>query len=198
MALTLNGTTNTIGGLAVGGLPDGIVDTDMLAASAVTAAKASGRVKGITEADQWRINSTFSASDAYITANWERNDVNFDKIGTGMTESSGVFSFPSTGIYLINYTGNIHSQNEQRFVGVRLYITGDNSSYTNRADAGSSVQDDGSYWFYANFSLNYILDVTNTTNIKVKFYAHATNTANYNGDSSKQSNGVTFIKLGDT
>ena len=31
MALTLNGTTNTIGGLAVGGLPDGIVDTDTLA-----------------------------------------------------------------------------------------------------------------------------------------------------------------------
>ena len=31
MALTLNGSANTIGGLAVGGLPDGIVDTDMLA-----------------------------------------------------------------------------------------------------------------------------------------------------------------------
>tara|TARA_R100000781_G_scaffold61499_1_gene39240 strand:+ start:658 stop:1359 length:702 start_codon:yes stop_codon:yes gene_type:complete len=43
MALTLNGSNNTIGGLAVGGLPDGIVDTDMIAANAVTAAKASGR-----------------------------------------------------------------------------------------------------------------------------------------------------------
>jgi hypothetical protein len=39
MALTLNGSNNTIGGLAVGGLPDGIVDTDMLAAGAVTAPK---------------------------------------------------------------------------------------------------------------------------------------------------------------
>ena len=39
MALTLNGTTNTIGGLAVGGLPDGIVDTDMIAAEAVSKAK---------------------------------------------------------------------------------------------------------------------------------------------------------------
>jgi hypothetical protein len=36
MALVLNGSANTIGGLAVGGLPDGIVDTDMLAAAAVT------------------------------------------------------------------------------------------------------------------------------------------------------------------
>lgn len=40
MALTLNGSSNTIAGLAVGGLPDGIVDTDMIAASAVTDAKA--------------------------------------------------------------------------------------------------------------------------------------------------------------
>ena len=39
MALTLNGSNNTIGGLAVGGLPDGIVDTDMLAAKAATAPK---------------------------------------------------------------------------------------------------------------------------------------------------------------
>ena len=39
MALTLNGSTNTIAGVAVGGLPDGIVDTDMLAAKAVIGSK---------------------------------------------------------------------------------------------------------------------------------------------------------------
>ena len=43
MALTLNGSNNTIAGLAVGGLPDGIVDTDMIAANAVTFAKSAGR-----------------------------------------------------------------------------------------------------------------------------------------------------------
>ena len=39
MALVFNGTTNVISGVAVGGLPDGIVDTDMLANGAVTATK---------------------------------------------------------------------------------------------------------------------------------------------------------------
>tara|TARA_R100000742_G_C4242340_1_gene61822 strand:- start:234 stop:800 length:567 start_codon:yes stop_codon:yes gene_type:complete len=39
MAIVLNGSTNVISGVAVGGLPDGIVDTDMIAANAVTAAK---------------------------------------------------------------------------------------------------------------------------------------------------------------
>ena len=39
MALTLNGSNNTITGLAVGGLPDGIVDTDMIADGAITGIK---------------------------------------------------------------------------------------------------------------------------------------------------------------
>jgi len=39
MALVLNGSANTIGGLAVGGLPDSVVDTDMIATEAVTAPK---------------------------------------------------------------------------------------------------------------------------------------------------------------
>jgi len=42
MPITLNGS-GTITGVSVGGLPDGIVDTDMLAANAVTLAKSSGR-----------------------------------------------------------------------------------------------------------------------------------------------------------
>ena len=41
MAITINGSTNAIGGLAVGGLPDGTVDTDSLANNAVTTAKSS-------------------------------------------------------------------------------------------------------------------------------------------------------------
>jgi len=39
MALVLNGTNNTIGGLAVGGLPDGTIDAGTLADNAVTSPK---------------------------------------------------------------------------------------------------------------------------------------------------------------
>ena len=54
---------------------------------------------GLAEADQWRLTSDF-ASDAIITANLERTDTyGFGQLGTGMTESSGVFTFPSTGFY---------------------------------------------------------------------------------------------------
>jgi hypothetical protein len=39
MAISINGSTNVITGVGVGGLPDGIVDTDMIAAGAVTGPK---------------------------------------------------------------------------------------------------------------------------------------------------------------
>ena len=41
MAITIDGSANTIAGLAVGGLPNGIVDTDMLADNAVTKGKSN-------------------------------------------------------------------------------------------------------------------------------------------------------------
>ena len=46
MAIAINGSTNVITGVAVGGLPDGIVDADMLAANAVTSGKLASGVGG--------------------------------------------------------------------------------------------------------------------------------------------------------
>jgi len=61
MALTFNGSTNTITGLAVGGLPDGIVDTDMIAAAAVTAPKRGAgsqlQVVSTAKTDVWTDSS---------------------------------------------------------------------------------------------------------------------------------------------
>ena len=64
----------------------------------------TGTVTGagnITEADMFRLTAdTSNGANADITANLERvDDATFSKIGTGMTESSGIFTFPSTGLY---------------------------------------------------------------------------------------------------
>ena len=67
MALTLNGSTNAIAGLAVGGLPDGIVDTDMLAAGAVTGVKqGNGSIVQVTQT----VNSA-QASEAVSDSTFE-------------------------------------------------------------------------------------------------------------------------------
>ena len=75
--------------------------------------------------DQWRLttNTSITGSTAYfITSNWERVDSDgFAKIGDGMSESSGVFTFPSTGIYHIQTTVNFRNPNSVS--GNFAYIT---------------------------------------------------------------------------
>ena len=60
MAISLNGGTGVITGVSVGGLPDGIVDTDMLAAGAVTAAKRG--TGAILQIKQTHLTTTSSQS----------------------------------------------------------------------------------------------------------------------------------------
>ena len=68
MAIAINGSSNVITGIAIGGLPDGIVDTDMLAANAVTAAKSSGRkVLQYKVSKKTNVTSTSSQSYAEIS-----------------------------------------------------------------------------------------------------------------------------------
>ena len=59
---------------------------------------------GITMVDSWRLTSNTNVTanqDAFLTANLEQDDTSgFANIGSSMTQSSGVFTFPSTGIYL--------------------------------------------------------------------------------------------------
>ena len=68
MAISLNGSTNVITGVAVGGLPDGIVDTDMLAANAVSSAKlASGAGGKILQVVSVTKTGNFSSSSTSFT-----------------------------------------------------------------------------------------------------------------------------------
>ena len=71
MPIAINGS-GTVTGISVGGLPDGIVDTDMIAANAVTAAKRGpGTILQVVNASTASAvaNSTDTFADNGITAN---------------------------------------------------------------------------------------------------------------------------------
>ena len=99
MALGINGSSNTITGLAVGGLPDGIVDNDMIANSTIAEAKLAPNVNTITMVDQWRLTTSFtlnnlSGNHLVIDSNLERVDsVGQTTLNGGMTHSSGIWTF---------------------------------------------------------------------------------------------------------
>jgi len=152
---------------------------------------------GISMADQWRITTNLSSNGTNVVGtNWERNDTNFDKIGTGMTESSGIFTFPSTGIYNIIYNGLLYADNAVAYAGFNLQQTTDNSSYTDAIYGyGGNASAAGRY---SGFYGNGIFDVTNTTTHKIRLRTTSPNTVTFQGDTSIQVTGITFIRIGDT
>ena len=83
MALVLNGSTNTIGGLAVGGLPDGSVDADTLAANAVTSGKLASGVGGKV----LQVVQT-TKTDVFTTTNASYSDITGMSANITMTSSS--------------------------------------------------------------------------------------------------------------
>ena len=104
MALTLNGSSNTIAGLAVGGLPDGIVDTDMLAADAVTAPKIGTKsyVSCALLIDQ---KSQDTAGGTFTSGAHRVRDLNTEVFDPDniVTLSSNEFTLASAGSYVIQW-----------------------------------------------------------------------------------------------
>ena len=152
-------------------------------------------------ADEWRLTTgitTSGSGSVHISSNWERNDTaGFALLSTGMTESSGTFSFPSTGIYEVQ--ANLYASGrptyDSTYMGIQIYGTQDNSNYTIKSDGYGSSNASA----YTCVTVHTSFDVTNTTNDKIRIHyntAHANITTG--GASTRSVTYVRFKKLGDT
>ena len=236
---TINlGTNGTVTNLAVGGIPDGTVDTDSLAANAATGAKiamgsdAAGDVLyyngtdyirlakgtdgqvltlasgvptwaaagGVKEADLWRITSgkTIATSETVVDANWERSDDSgFGKLGTGMTESSGVFTFPSTGIWHVRFQYMMEESSTGTYNTCHIQTTIDNGSNWVKVTAGvTSTASSGSS--YANGVAETLFDVTDVSNCKTRFSGEGNFETVWDGSTGQNRTFGLFTRLGDT
>ena len=155
---------------------------------------------GITVADQWKLTSNVTG-DSYMTSNWARDTTrNGGNVGSAMTQSGGIFTFPSTGIYLVLFQARayVSSGNNNREYLVRMYITTDNSTYEETAQAASNQYNSGSNT-HTSAQCSKILDITDTSNVKVKFRVQPdNNNAITYGTNSVSYTFARFIRLGDT
>tara|TARA_Y100000766_G_scaffold35437_1_gene25254 strand:- start:15592 stop:16236 length:645 start_codon:yes stop_codon:yes gene_type:complete len=178
-----------------------IVNADINASAGIVFSKLSGVTNGITEADEWRWNdSTNSANNVTGTlTTWERNDNSFEKIGTGMTVSSGIFSFPSTGKYLINFHLYVYSNSFTRVNDMYAQVTNDNSNYYTNMYHSFPIPWASSY-MHTGGSTSAQFDVTNTTNCKIKFLVNFESPSNVwiQGSTTANNSYVQFFKLAET
>jgi len=162
----------------------------------LTWAEAGG---GLTVADQWRYTGGASFStEAVIDASLERIDTTGQgTIGSAMTQSSGIFTFPSTGIYLVNFIGNFYSTGNTRYAFNQIRITTNNSSYSSVAQGYQSIYNVSSAT-YGNVSTSTLVDVTSTSNVKVAFAFAGDSAIVLQGSTDKNFTHMTFLRLGDT
>jgi len=160
---------------------------------------------GITEYDQWRVTADFSGDVDPITSNLERVDsYNWEKIGTGMTESSGVFTFPSTGKYWIflNAMSRNPSSSGERNHSFSLSISTDTGSNFNTPVGISNniSYHSSSVANQQSVSGHYLFDVTNTSTHQVRFGVTAlgNDATVVEGDTDQSKTYFTFIKVGET
>jgi len=149
---------------------------------------------GITMADQWRLTASHTSSGD-ITSNWERVDnTGWGGIGTGMTESSGVFTFPSTGVYAIRFTCQGRTVSNDNINGY-IKVATDGSSFNNVARCNFSATDGE---FNAS-TTEFLFDVTNVSTHKAKMRADSIDSGSaVTGSTSQSETFVTFVRLGDT
>jgi len=151
--------------------------------------------------DLWRVNTAASITSAFLTSNWERSDQsNFAQVGTGMTESSGVFSFPSTGVYLVRFHATGYKNNESRYIGAHINVSTDNfsSDSNTRGVDYTSVSGDTSANYWYSTTSECTVDCTDTSNVKVKFYLDSIAQVSLQASSTQNYTYALFARLGDT
>ena len=149
MPIAINGS-GTVTGISVGGLPDGIVDTDMLANNAVTPAKRGTSsilqiVQGLNTVRQSFSSNTFIETNKSVTI-------------TPIAASSKI-------LLLFNGDINTEASNRQAFITVYRSVNG--GTYENIAPTGTNVGGNNNNGFsgeirgsssrlQVNFTINYL------------------------------------------
>jgi|ETNvirenome_2_30_1030614.scaffolds.fasta_scaffold01249_4 hypothetical protein len=151
----------------------------------------------IVEVDQWYLTADVT-SDAVLTS-WARNNfAGAATIGTGMSVTSGIWTFPSTGKWLsvVRPVLSIHDDDN---VSINTYVTVNGGTsysfvvYATDGNNGGGGNADGST---ASF---YVFDVTDTSQVKLRFDAGSIGTSTkVSGDTSRMETTVFFMKLGAT
>ena len=162
---------------------------------AISGASLTGIAAGITMANSWNCSSGFNYQSTTDITSWSEDTAG--KIGTGMSNSSGIFTFPSTGIYRVRFSQSSYNIGaaEVRYVGAFVnWSTNSGGSYSILREQYGHINNDNSCTTTVVTS-NY-LDVTDTSTTRIKFSVAAENNSTLNG--GYYGTFVEFIRLGDT
>ena len=159
----------------------------------------SGFANGVTMIDQFRLTSNLDDNADPISSNLERvDDASFSKVGTGMTLSSGIYTFPATGLYQVNVNAMFQVQDDPN-VDLGTFVSSNSGgAYDQTAIARGGKASSN----FTNFgtSSTCMVNVTNATNFRVKFTLSdvASGDTRLQSGTNENKTTFTFIRLADS
>ena len=198
----------TAGQIGLGGAnygTSGQVLTSQGSSSAVQWATPSS---GLSHTQQWYLTNngdTPANTDSVLPTNgsWQKQTQATSHAGTlgaTMVESSGVFTFPVTGIWRIDFYGywGIGASDSDHNLRSYIQTTVNNASYSAVQEQVQSIKSDSTYTYQGWFQ-TFVFDVANTSNCKCRFVLNPSGgNVYYKADASPPKTGALFMRLGDT
>jgi hypothetical protein len=200
--------TNPSGTISLG--IDGLTDVDT-----TTAAPSTGdllqwngsnwvpytHTNGITEIDQWKLTADLTSDADPISSNLSRiSQASYSKLGTGMSVNSGVFTFPVTGLYQVTAVAQCEYTVADPAITLITMVSSDGGSNWDNGvliTNGRAGSTSGSTFTQGSGSM--FVNVTNTSNIKVKFKSTSIASGNaLRGDTTYIMSSFTFVRMGDS
>ena len=192
-AITLGETGDTLT------VPSGATLAVASGATLANSGTASGF--GLTHASQWRLTTGFEGDASPIASNLEEVDapVGFGVLGSSMTESSGIFTFPTTGYWLVTFHASFACDGDNQWLMAFIYTTTNDSTYAKAAEGNCPSFGGSTAKNYPSTDASYIFDVTNTSTHKCAFYIDVqTATDDTEGNTDRNKTYMTFLRLADT
>lgn len=149
--------------------------------------------------DMWRLTSSFTGNGDPITTNLERVDTHgFGQIGAGMTEASGVFTFPNTGVYRVDF--NVYSRTDttdDRNIVTHINVSVDGgTSYNKASQALGHIKNIGGAATYIAIPAHHIIKVPDTSTHKITFSVEADAGTTTIGSTNINTTYMTFERKG--
>ena len=129
---------------------------------------------GITDCSIWRLTTSFNGDANPIASNLEEDDgPDYVRLGSAMTESAGIFTFPSTGFWRIDFSGigKNNAANNHMDLTIESVISGTSDNRAKNSIGWSSFNYAGTY-------CSTLYDVQNTTTHKCSFSVNHTSQSN--------------------
>ncbi len=169
-----------------------VLQAPAIAGSTVVTLPSTSMTVITPEVDQWYIDTSTSTFTTEITLT--SNFVRQAKVGTGMSQSSGVFTFPSTGYWLVS--GQIRFQAGVATTYAYCRFQWSNNSGSSYSSGPTPLVNifSGSAAFGSTFA-THLIQVTDASAFRYKFSVGAQATTQVNGSTGELQTMFTFQRV---